>query len=261
MDSTSVRIILLILGVAFIAGIYLWDKKKHVDARLFKKQARRKPRQHDTGVFDAVDTPPAETSTDQLEPLDTNNETEAVASEDLSFSAAHDKVEINNDVDDLSFSSRSAFEEFEAGADLPTKIIQINLIARSNEISGQMIMDLASELNLQLGEFNIFHRMDEKSGKSVFSMANAIEPGYFDADNMLNFKTPGLTIFTQLPAPIDCLTAYSEMVNVAKRIGYIVGAEIQDSSHSVMTEQSIDHEREAIIEYRQKLQMALQATS
>ena len=75
---------------------------------------------------------------------------------------------------------------------------------------------------------------------------------------MQDFRTPGITLFSQLPAPVDCMEAFSEMMNAAKRIGYILGAELQDGSHSVMTSQSIEHERDAVLEYKQKLQLAMQ---
>lgn len=263
MDSNVLRLILLILGIVLVAGIYLWDRRKHVDSRFFKRQSVRRNRQHDTSLFDNEEQPDA----DSVSEYDENYEGEIVSpvrtrsSEDVSFSVNNEQTldPVSNQMDDLSFSARDAFQEFEAGAKLPTKILQVNIVARNNDISGQMILDLASELDMQLGEFNIFHRMDPKTGKSVFSMANIVEPGSFDPDDMQNFKTPGLTIFSQLPAPVDCVKVFSEMMNVAKRISYIVGAEMQDSTHSVMTSQSIEHERDELVQYKQKLQLAMQS--
>ena len=256
MDSTELRILLFVLGIAFVAGIYFWDRRKHVDSRFHKLQSKRKARRHDSGVFANNDEQDAFSS----------DQTAAISNEGPSnFDGDEFEIVVKNDNnekltidDDLSFSAVGAFEEFEAGADLPTKILQVNLVARKNEISGQMILDLAAELNLTHGEFNIFHRMDSKTGKSIFSMANLVEPGSFDISNMQDFKTPGLTLFSQLPAPVDCVTAFSEMMNAAKRIGYILGAELQDGSHSVMTSQSIEHERDAVLQYKQKLQLAMQ---
>ena len=261
MDSNTLRLILLVLGIALVVGIYLWDRRKHVDSRLFSKRSIRKNRLHDTSVFDQEETAEADDSEDSFEEeviVKTAARTNTAEDSNLSFSFEND-AEKPEQSDELSFSATSAFQEFEAGADLPTKIIQVNLVARKTDISGQMILDLAAELNLQLGDYNIYHRMDPKTGKSIFSMANIVEPGSFDPDNMQDFKTPGLTLFSQLPAPIDCLKVYSEMMDVAKRISYIVGAEMQDASHSVMTSQSIEHEREAIVEYKQKLQLAMQS--
>ncbi|MEJ2213239.1 MAG: cell division protein ZipA C-terminal FtsZ-binding domain-containing protein [Gammaproteobacteria bacterium] len=255
MDSTELRILLFVLGVAFVAGIYFWDKRKHVDSRFHNLQSKRKARRHDASVFsnDARGDISHEHEPEKNESAQANS-----PNDDFEIIMKNDAVEQVSIDDDLSFSAVGAFEEFEAGADLPTKILQVNLISRKNEISGQMILDLASELNLTHGEFNIFHRMDEKTGKSIFSMANLVEPGSFDLNDMQNLKTPGLTLFSQLPAPVDCMTAFSEMMNAAKRISYILGAELQDGSHSVMTSQSIEHERDAVLQYKQKLQLAMQ---
>jgi len=258
MDSNVLRLILLLLGIALITGIYLWDKRKHVDSRLFKKRSARNSKKHDSSLFQLDDVEQQGNSESLDVAVFQKHEATAEPHLDESFEPAQDMHSIG---EDLSFSARSAFQEFEAGADLPTKIIQVNVVARNAEISGQMILDLAAELNLGLGEFNIFHRMDSRSGKSVFSMANVVEPGTFDLSAMNSFKTPGLSLFSQLPAPLDCLSVYSEMMNVAKRISYIVGAELQDSSHSVLTSQSIEHERDAIVEYKQRLTLAMQGKS
>jgi len=268
MDADILRLVLFILGAAFVAGIYFWDKRKPVDSRLARKQVSRKASRHDSSVFDQVEhreEPVIDKEVVSEPEFQAENEAEfdieSVAAEpvasELSFSARADGVAVDDNA--LSFSSTDAFQEFEAGADLPTKILQINLVMRNGEISGQMILDLAAELNLELGEFNIFHRMDKKTNKSIFSMANIVKPGSFDKSQMETFKTPGLTLFSQLPAPIDCVTVYSEMVDVAKRIRYIVGAELQDASHSVMTAQSIEHERDAVVQYKHKLQLAMQS--
>lgn len=265
MDSNLLRLVLLILGIVLVAGIYLWDRRKHVDSRLLRKQSARKSRPHDSSVFDPDDKPEASPTEvndfrdDVLAVRSQNDESINVNVDENIAEPAREEVVIPQHDDDLSFSAKNAFQEYMAGADLPSKILQVNLVTRTTDISGQMILDLAAELDMQLGEFNIFHRIDPKTGKSIFSMANIIEPGSFDMDNMQDFRTPGLTVFSQLPAPVDCLTVFSEMMNVAKRISYIVGAEMQDASHSVMTSQSIEHERDAVLEYKHQLQLAMQS--
>lgn len=267
MDSGYLRLILLVLGILFIAGIYLWDRGKHVDSRLFRKQSLRRarrrdrervePNAHDSEPEVADEALPEVDSEALFEPLETDSNDQQ-AQQPLHFSAQPDTGAPAAEAE-LSFSARTAFQEFEAGAKLPTKIIQVHLLARNSEIRGQMILDLCKELNLQHGEFKIFHRLDPHTGKSIFSLANLVEPGNFDLEQMPDFHTQGLTLFTQLPAPVDSLTAFDEMMDAAKRIRYILGAEMQDATHSVMTAQSIEHERDAVMAYKQQLQLALQS--
>jgi cell division protein ZipA len=255
---------LILLGIALIAGIYLWDRNKHVDSILGRKKSSRRGRkpasmQHDSSVFDESqesDTPDDEVSAAQsfsaMDDSDVDNGFE------MPLAEATDLFEEDNVDSEMSFSARSAFEEYLAGADVPTKIIQINVVAKNAQISGQMILDLVDELGLELGEFSIYHRHDKATGKSIFSMANAVEPGTFDPATMADFRTPALSLFAQLPAPIDCMTAFNEMLNVAQRIAFIVGGELQDNSHSALTKQNIDHIRDSLLEYRRKLQLSLQ---
>ncbi len=264
MESYTLRVILLVLGILFILGIYLWDKRNHVDARLFKRRksrktsSRKQSRTRDTSVFDesaAVDGLPSIQADEDL-PEELAHTPKPAVAESFSANDRNTPTTVDNDIP--SFSARTAFDEFESGAELPTKILQIHLISRDARISGQMILDLAAELNLQHGEFNIFHRMDEKSGKSVFSIANAVEPGSFDLSKMDELSTPGLALFSQLPAPLDAMQVYNAMLEVAERMAFIVGGELQDPSHCALTQQSIEHEKEQIIAYQVKLNKAMQ---
>ena len=53
---------------------------------------------------------------------------------------------------------------------------------------------------------NIFHYKD--NDRSVFSLANMLEPGSFDATTIHDLKTTGLTVFMQIQGddPLDDLT-------------------------------------------------------
>ena len=259
MEELSLRVILLIVGVFLIIGIYLWDKRKHVDDRLLKRfksrQSPAKRRRRDKSAVAAPSLSVNDASSDDIlmsDPVGADQFPE-------DFSLPMDEVDGLDEADNqLSFTARNAFQEFEAGADLPTRIIQLNLLAKDHQISGNMIMDVAADLNLQHGEFNIFHRIDQPTGKAVFSMANAVEPGNFDLTQMENFSTPGLTLFARLPAPVDSMKVFEEMLQVCQRVSFIVGAEMQDASHCTLTTQSIEHEREQVRQYQRQLDMAMQ---
>jgi len=258
MESYMLRVILLGLGILFILAIYLWDKRSHVDVRMFKRRSARKEssrhsrhRQRDHSAFDD------DSAVDGLPTIELDDETQPEPTISESFSVPVDEP-VEAVADDLpSFSARSAFQEFESGAELPTKILQIKVICKDTRISGQMIMDLASELDLKHGQFDIFHRLDQKTGKSVFSVANAVEPGNFDLENITQLSTPGLVLFSQLPAPVDSMSVFNDMLDFAQRIAFIVGAELQDASRCVLTQQSIEHEREQIRLYEAKLNRAM----
>jgi len=60
-----------------------------------------------------------------------------------------------------------------------------------------------------------------------------------------------------LPAPVDSMSVFNDMLDFAQRIAFIVGAELQDASRCVLTQQSIEHEREQIRLYEAKLNRAM----
>ena len=61
----------------------------------------------------------------------------------------------------------------------------------------QEVKKLLEACGLDHGEMSIFHRHEEDDLLSPiqFSVANAIEPGYFDPDTLDKISTPGVSFF------------------------------------------------------------------
>jgi cell division protein ZipA len=55
-----------------------------------------------------------------------------------------------------------------------------------------------------------------------------------------------LALFMQLPGPLEGLKAFNAMVDCAQRLALELDAELQDATHSALTNQTIDHMREEI---------------
>jgi cell division protein ZipA len=144
---------------------------------------------------------------------------------------------------------------------LPTKLIQLNVVPRHGQFQGQELLYAVSETGLQFGDLNIYHFPNEgmPEEEPLFSMANIVEPGSFDPDQMDDFLTPGLVLFAMLPGPKDGLTVFSEMLNTAEQLATLMDGEIKDESHSDLSKQTIEHMREEIQEYHRKLQLAKSA--
>jgi cell division protein ZipA len=142
-------------------------------------------------------------------------------------------------------------------ADLPGMLVQINIVARKGRIDGSGLAELVSDLDLRPGEMNIFHRVEKDGNRVVFSLANLVEPGDFPLNRMDEFSTPGVTLFTLFPGPVDSMVAYDDMLLTAKRIASAVGAELQDETHSVLSKQNIEHTRSQIQEHRRQVRLAL----
>jgi cell division protein ZipA len=134
-------------------------------------------------------------------------------------------------------------------------------VPRHGQFQGQELLYAVSETGLQFGDLNIFHFPNEGTPEKepLFSMANIVEPGSFDPDQMDDFLTPGLVLFAMLPGPKDGLTVFSEMLNTAEQLATLMDGEIKDESHSDLSKQTIEHMREEIQEYHRKLQLAKSA--
>jgi len=104
---------------------------------------------------------------------------------------------------------------------------------------------------------DIFHRyLGDKRSKIIFSMANLVEPGNFDINKISELSTPGLTLFAQLPGPLDGISLLEEMLSVAQRLAALLDGEIQDDTHSDMSKQTIEHLREEIVEFERQVRLA-----
>ncbi len=141
--------------------------------------------------------------------------------------------------------------------ELPTKIIQLNIVPHNGVFYGDDIQFVAHEVGLEPGDMHIFHSYGDDPNKPhpVFSMASMVEPGTFPVDDMDNFSTPGLTLFTQLPGPKDGLTVFTEMLHAAEQLANKLEGELRDESHSALTKQTISHMREDIQEYHRQIQL------
>ncbi|HLA75113.1 MAG TPA: cell division protein ZipA [Gammaproteobacteria bacterium] len=134
------------------------------------------------------------------------------------------------------------------------QLIVVNVVARQGErFPGTAIRQALQEADMVYGDMQIFHRMQPGTRRqSVFSMANMLEPGYFDIDQMDDFSTTGLTFFMQLPTPVDSVTAYEDLLNTAQQLATVLDGELYDERRSVLTQQAIEHTREQLREFNYK---------
>ncbi|MGH8503789.1 MAG: cell division protein ZipA [Gammaproteobacteria bacterium] len=129
------------------------------------------------------------------------------------------------------------------------KIISLYVVARRPAVfRGDAIAQAAEMLNLEYGEMQIYNRMVERGGRRlvVFSMANAVQPGTFDVDNLRSLTTPGLALFMQLPGPLEGLKAFNAMLDCAQQLSAELDGELLDETRSVLSTQTVDHLREEI---------------
>ena len=130
-----------------------------------------------------------------------------------------------------------------------------------NTFTGSEIITACKEAGMQLGEYNIFHRYALVDNKvlmtPVCSLVNLFEPGYFELDSIEDFTTEGLSLFMQLPGPVDGRDAFIILMDVSDKLSSNLNATICDETRSVLTTQTISHLKEKVENYRFKLKMDL----
>ncbi|MCB1863965.1 MAG: cell division protein ZipA C-terminal FtsZ-binding domain-containing protein [Chromatiales bacterium] len=142
----------------------------------------------------------------------------------------------------------------------PGMIVQISVVAPDGEqLYGLDIQAALDAEGLAFGEMQLFHRRAVDGRRVLYSAVNMVVPGVFNPDAMDRLRTPGITLFMQLPGPQDGLLTFSDMLGTAERLAARLGAQLWDQTHSVLTKQAVQFLREEIIEYGRRMQLAAAA--
>jgi len=134
-----------------------------------------------------------------------------------------------------------------------TKLIVLYLVEKhGGMLTGSDIIESMEQAGMRYGDMKIFHYISDDENaesSSVFSIANLVEPGWFDLISISNMKTPGLTIFLNLPGPINGLRAFDEMVVVINKLEKLLPVTLKDKSRNTVSRQMLMHMREEVAEF------------
>ncbi|MCU7905035.1 MAG: hypothetical protein KZQ76_04115 [Candidatus Thiodiazotropha sp. (ex Epidulcina cf. delphinae)] len=276
MDATTLRIVLLVAGLAFLAGIYLYEtsrrkresaqvrrritpgitpptmaetERKVVEARVESESAPESQDDSDTWVnWDDEDTEVLEEEFRELEGLQADSQSiHGIDTVEMTEPASKPQQQ-----EILGFSARE-----ESPVDVPELIIQINLLAKSEAFTGPSIQKAMRDIGMKMGEVPVYQRISgDAGGAPLFNLVSMVEPGVFPSKGMERFETPGLTLFAKLPGPGDGMAILSDMLFTAERLAAILDGELQDETHSALTKQTIEHLRGRIVEHRRQVRLA-----
>jgi cell division protein ZipA len=129
------------------------------------------------------------------------------------------------------------------------ELIVLQVMARDlKPWDGRKLIDVFNQACLYYGDRQIFHRHEnmDGSGEVIFSMASAIEPGYFATQTMLDYKTPGLTLFFTTTHPNQSIAAFELMLRIAKQLAQNLGGEVCDDKRKPLTIRRIEEYREQV---------------
>ncbi len=142
--------------------------------------------------------------------------------------------------------------ESESDAVEADKIIAINVIAGEDRVfNGRELWDFLHAAGLRHDKMKILSKTEgnREDGKPIFRVANIVNPGTFDADAIDDFNTPGISMFMLLPAPINNLLAFEQMLAVARRLAEALDGRLLDFKRREMTAGEIEQARRRIREF------------
>lgn len=118
------------------------------------------------------------------------------------------------------------------------KIIALLIAEREGtHIFGEQLHAALQSQGLEFGDRQIYHRLDRSaggSGRTVFSVASLLKPGYLDPKEAAGFTTPGLTVFMVLPGPVHPVTAFQDMLTTTQALARALNADVYDGKRRPM---------------------------
>jgi cell division protein ZipA len=128
------------------------------------------------------------------------------------------------------------------------KIVALRLSAGSERVDGARLKPLLEAAGLRHGKYSIYHRLHGDSAP-LFSVASMVEPGTFDPYAMSGVQFPGVTIFMQLPGPIDGSEMFAQMLACARELEQGIGGLLQDERGLPLTEQRAQRLRDDVADF------------
>lgn len=129
------------------------------------------------------------------------------------------------------------------------RIVTLFVVAREGQaFNGPDLIVAAEKAGLDFGDMGIYHRLIDGKRElgPIFSVANMLKPGNFDLGRLEALRTPGLSFFMTLPAPIPALDAWDAMLPTAQRLAELLDGHVLDEERNALGRQRIAHIRDEL---------------
>jgi cell division protein ZipA len=116
----------------------------------------------------------------------------------------------------------------------------------SKGFNGADIFAAMEQVGLKYGEHQIFHYYGSEQlsvSTPIFSVANLLEPGNFNAKKMKEFHTPGLACFMCLPTALSGRVAFELMLHCSKRLADLLKGKLEEEHQQTISAEYIDFMR------------------
>ena len=129
------------------------------------------------------------------------------------------------------------------------RIVTLFVVAREGEhFNGPDLVVAAEKAGLEFGDMGIYHRLVDGKRElgPIFSVANMLKPGSFDLGRLDSLRTPGVSFFMTLPAPLPALDAWDAMLPTAQRLAELLDGLVLDEERNGLGRQRIAHIRDQL---------------
>jgi cell division protein ZipA len=134
--------------------------------------------------------------------------------------------------------------------EMTNHLLVISVLAKSGQtFASYDLLQAISAAGMQFGEMNVFHYyLPTLTGKiTLFSLASATKPGYFDMDNMGNFSCAGLTLFLDIQSVPDPEQALDLMLKTAEQLVDDLDGELRAGQKNPWTEETLQSYRRKVM--------------
>ena len=130
-------------------------------------------------------------------------------------------------------------------------VIAVFVLATPDEpaIKGEKILSASFGLDLKYGDMKIFHRYANESSANeeiLFSMANLMEPGWFNFDSMHEMETSGISFFMQANLVKNPADVLDDMLICAHRMATMIGAQLCNAQRKPLDEAHTNELRDKV---------------
>ncbi len=249
----DLRLSLLLIGIALVAGIYLWGRHRRrvsgqsdqeldaLDQALLQSLDVARDEADETSLREALgELQGLKGDRGDVGTLDMDDLRSVVPGEDPE--AAPDEAAVEPQPQEP-----EPAQGHDPGDDLS---VIMNVLARpEHTFHGFDLRQAFEDVDLQYGDMKIYHHygVGEMSREEpVFSVANVLEPGFLPLDTLDELSTPGICLFMRLPGPLDGRVAFELLLNTGQRLADKLGGELRDDARSLLTTQRISDIRNRI---------------
>ena len=224
MEESSLRWVLLVVGIVILAAIYLFD--------VLQKRSRRDEADSDRFFTEEKIEPSL------IQTIDDTATEEALAKEIPAGVFDNDREGMESVTAKASLDSQA--EDLAVPVAEQASVIQLAVLAKQGEaMSGVDLVTAFTEVELEFGDMGIFHCYKRLDGveNQLFHVANLLEPGTFPVGSMSDFQSTGIILFFQVSDLIDPHEAFDSMLNTARELSQRFSARLVDET---MEELSLD---------------------